>query len=301
MKETKKKKSTAELPYKQSKSVKSAYNRLSAVKDYLPVYSDSYENQLKSIYQKIKETPDFSYSPENDLAYRRFADEYRRLGALAFAQNQADAQGLTGGYGSSYAPDVFSQGLSSFNESAENAKPIFYQNAMGAYAANNDLYKSIYDSLAGARRKELDEYEAMAQAENDRLKAVQKEYKNERDTDYDIYASDRDFWAKQYQYETNSDNAAKELELKKQKAAASASRSGSRSSRSSSKSDDSGKYDLFEHWSPNQRIIKFVNLNNRANSYATALEWLDYLINQGRLDKNEKFMYAYYFQKQLKK
>ena len=200
---TKKKRNATFAPYQAGEDVKNSLINLSSIQDYNPYYQNSYANELKSIYQKIKEAPDFNYSSENDAAYRKFADEYNALAALAIADNQAQAQNLTGGYGSSYADTVASQSLQALNESAENAKPQFLENAEAAYAANNDALKELYQAVSGASESELADYTSTAEAYNAALKAAQKEYGDTRDFDFDNQSQNRDFWAEQYANELN--------------------------------------------------------------------------------------------------
>ena len=351
-KKTKEKSSSLSSAYKPKSSVESAYRRMNAFNEYLPDYADSYSKQLSDIYNRIKASPGFSYNPENDGAYRSFADEYNALGALAIAANQQQAQELTGGAGSSYAPEVSAQGLSRIKDSAENAIPSFLKNAGEAYAANEDVYKSIYQAAANAKKSELESYSALADAYNKYNSEMQKEYADARNSDYSEYTADRDFWNAQYQNELEGENNEKKLELKKYdvykelaenkcadfkekqnnkgmrsyldgmvkegkltryladelyrryKYEAPAVRSssgggGSSKRRSSQKSSYSGggnkKFDAFADWTPDENILKFINLNNRADKYLTAINWVDYLVDNGRIDKYNRKRYIQYF------
>jgi hypothetical protein len=348
---TKKKRNSALALYKAGNAVSDALINLSSIKDFTPYYENSYADELKSIYQKIKDAPEFEYSSDNDAAYRSFADEYRALAALAVAGNQAQAQGMTGGYGASYADAAASQNLQSLNESAENAKPAFLENAQEAYAANNDLLKQMFQAASGARDSELEDFTQSASAYNNALKAAQTAYADTRDFDYSKYSENRDFWDKQYENELDNENKQKQLELKKydvykqlaadkcsefnekknnkgmknyldnlvkegkltsylanqlyQKYRYTASSSGRRS-RSSGRSGSGGrssttqgKFDPNSGWVPDEKILQFVNLNNRAGSFNTAVYWIERLIKEKKLDKNEKLNYVYYFRKML--
>ncbi|MBR2101022.1 MAG: hypothetical protein IJ927_06920 [Eubacterium sp.] len=349
---TKKKRNATFAPYQAGEDVKNSLINLSSIQDYNPYYQNSYANELKSIYQKIKEAPDFNYSSENDAAYRKFADEYNALAALAIADNQAQAQNLTGGYGSSYADTVASQSLQALNESAENAKPQFLENAEAAYAANNDALKELYQAVSGASESELADYTSTAEAYNAALKAAQKEYGDTRDFDFDNQSQNRDFWAEQYANELENENRQKQLEFKKydvykQLAAdkcadfrdkqnnkgmrnylnklveqdkltaylaeqlykqykytapsrSSSGRSRSGKGGSSSNKSNNNKFDWYEHLNLNPNIIKDINLNNRAGSFDAAVQRINLYVQQGKIDKENKIDYIYYYRRALK-
>ena len=356
-KNTKSKKQASDSAYKSSGEVSSALSQLSAISDYQPRYVDSYSDRLKSLYERIREAKPFAYSPENDAAYRRFAEEYNALGSLAAVGNNEAAQGLTGGFGSDYAPEVAAQGEARMSEEARNAQSDFALLARGAHEANDEALSNRYNALSEARRSELSDFENAANAFNEQLAAAQKNYSETRDNDYRAYSDNRDFWAQQFENELAGENAEKKLELKKYdvyeeiaenkcaqfaekknnsamrsyldnmvkqgkltkyladnlyqryKYTAPASRSsgGSRSSRSSGRSSGKSKsselkekkFDAFENWLPNANIIKFINLNNRAGDFNTAVHRIDELVKQGRISKEDKLYYVYYYRNML--
>ncbi len=346
-KNTKKKYQSSLNPYSQSEYINSLAKKLAALSNSFPVYQNTYADRLSSIYKKIKDGKSFEYSPENDAAYRRFADEYNALAGLAIAANQQQAQGLTGGFGSSYASEVASQGLKRLEESASAAAPLFMEQAQNAFIANNDLYKSIYDAAASARNDELSAYGNAADLFNARYAAAQKKYQSERDFSKDKFDDNRSFWETQYKNEVENDNFEKLLQFKKydtygelaeNKCAEynskknnkgmkkyleglveqdkitgymadklyrkykyvapsyGSSRSYGRGSKSKSSSSDLYDFNEFiKNWSPNERIIKFINLNNRKSDYETAINWINTMVKDGRIDPNEKLLYAYYY------
>ncbi len=351
-KKTKKQYNKTFYDYSPSASLVASANELSALYNHFPQYSNSYETQLRNIYNKIKNNPDFEYMPNNDSAFRRFADEYNALSNLAIASNQQQAQELTGGYGSSYAGDVASQGIAQMKENADYAKPAFMEVAEQAYQANSDLYKKLYDTAASARDDELEGYVNAAKAYQREYDALQNKYADKRDFDYGKYSDNRDFWAKQYETELENENKNKDLLFKKYDtwksiaenkcadykdkknntamkkylnklveedkltgyiannlyrkykyvAPARSSSSSSSSRRSSSKSKSSkDKFDPMANFVPDENILKFVNMRNRGEDFNTAVNWLNYLVENGTLDKNEKYYYVYYYKEKLKK
>ena len=347
-KKTKKRYNQTFSPYVPSSVLNSYSDKLKALSNRFPEYSNSYEAQLKSIYNKIKYNPDFEYMPQNDIAFRRFADEYNALSGLAIASNQNQAQGLTGGYGSSYAPEVATQGYSEMKDNAEYAKPEFMKMAQLAYQANNDLYKNLYDTASLARNDELEGYANAVKAYQKEYDALYKKYTDKRDFDYGKYSDNRDFWAKQYENELENENKAKEYVFKKYdtwneiaankcsdyndkknnkamreylnklveedkltgymadklyrkyKYVAPSRSSGSRSGRSGRQYSKNKKFDAMENFVPDENILKFVNLRNRGEDFNTAVNWLDYLVDNGTLNKNEEYYYVNYYRDKLK-
>ena len=208
-------KNSLSTPYKEGKRVASARNELDDLYSMNPVYLNSYARQLKDIYSRIKDSKGFEYSPENDSAYRRFADEYNLLSGAAVADNLKQAQQLSGGYTSSFAPEVAYEGLMRLKENASAAQPEFLMNAQNAFIANEDLYKNIYSAAANARNDELGEYINQSNAFNNQLQRALKRYADFRDMDYSKYSDNRNYFAQRNKSETENSNYEKELELKK--------------------------------------------------------------------------------------
>ena len=204
-KNTKKKYNQVNNAYTESSGVVNARNNLAAMANKAPVYQNSYADQLNDIYGRIKNG--YQYDPQNDTAFRRYAEEYNALSGLAIAGNQAQAQGLTGGYGSTYAPEVASQGLARLRESVNDAQPAFYQQGL-------DTIKSQYQAAADARNDELENYGKQADAYNNQYAMAQKRYSDLRDFNYNKFNDSRDFWANQYKFEQDSSNFNAELKQK---------------------------------------------------------------------------------------
>lgn len=198
--------------YSEGKTVTNQRNKLAQMN--MPQYQDSYANQISGIYNQIKNGKPFEYDPHNDVAFRRFADEYNALSGLAIAGNQAQAQGLTGGFGSSYAPDVANQGLARMRESVNDTQPMFYQAAQQAYMADNDRLMDMYQAASSARADELGEYVNQANAEQDRYNLAAQKYANSRDFGYQKYGDNRDYWAQRYWNDVEQQNFERDYQFK---------------------------------------------------------------------------------------
>lgn len=200
-------------PYKDSKGITNARNSLLAVQ--APTYNNSFKDQIEGIYGRIKNRQDFDYNPENDAAYRQYADQYRALVGLAVAGNQAHAQELTGGYGSTYAPEVARQGQVMLNGAVEAAQPAFYQLAQNRYDMNTDQLVNMYGAAAGRRDTELEDFGRQADVYNDRYQRAADLYNMLEDRGYDRYMGNKEFNYQQKQMNIAQDQANKELQLEK--------------------------------------------------------------------------------------
>lgn len=209
-KNTKNKYNSSNAAYKEDNALVQQKKNLLSSSNKAPEYQNSYENQLSDFLNKIKTNQNFDYDPRNDAAYRRFADEYNALSGLAIAGNQQQAQDLTGGFGSTYAPEVAQQGLASLKENAVNAQPYFLENAQEAYKAENDRLKNMYQATADARNDELDAYYKKASLFNDNYKDAAQKYSDARNFNYNSYNDNRSFWAKQYDMEQSQANKDKQ-------------------------------------------------------------------------------------------
>lgn len=172
-------------PYKDNDAIRNARSNLVALSNNAPVYSNSYADQLEGIYNKIRGRQAFDYNPENDATYRQYADQYRALVGLAVAGNQAQAQDLTGGYGSTYAPEVARQGLARLNTGVEMAQPAFLQLGQAAYDVNGDTLYNMYGAGADRRADELAAFNKDADVWNYRLGNAANEFDKLSDIGYE--------------------------------------------------------------------------------------------------------------------
>lgn len=200
-------------PYKDSKGITNARNSLLAVQ--APTYNNSFKDQIEGIYGKIKNRQDFDYNPDNDAAYRQYADQYRALVGLAVAGNQAHAQQFTGGYGSTYAPEVARQGEALINANVEAAQPAFYQLAQNKYDMETEQLRNMYGAAADRRNAELEEFGRQADIYNDKYQRAADYYNMLEDRGYDRYMGNREFNYNQQQMNIEQDQANKEYKLEK--------------------------------------------------------------------------------------
>lgn len=200
-------------PYKDNKAINNARSTLLAIQP--PTYTNTYGNQIKGIYNNIKNRKDFDYNPANDAAYQQYAAQYRALVGLAVAGNQAQAQELTGGYGSTYAPEVARQGQMRLNEGVTAAQPAFLQLAQNKYDLGTEQLYNQYNAAAGRRDAALEDYSRQADIYNDRYGRAADMYNALEDRGYERYMNNRDFNYAQNQMNISQDQANKEYKLQK--------------------------------------------------------------------------------------
>ena len=341
--------------YSPGGAVISAGNKLFDLGSRMPIYSDSYGERLRNLYQSIKASGDFNYYADNDAAYRAFADEYNALAQLMGVQNTALADSLTGGFGSTYSADVSNQGTARIAENVKRAIPEFERLAFEAKTVNDDILKAMYDSASKLRSDELSEYSKLSDVYLGQLEAAQRKYANERDFDYKKYADSRDFYAEQFENEQSNSNRQKELALKsydvykrlaqnkcdefnekqdnkgmrayldslvkdgkitrymadnlynqnkyipkKQSSKSSRSVKSKRSySKTKKKNSKNEENDVLKNFVPNKNILKYINMNNRAGDFTTAVNVIKRLAEEGRISKEDKTLYIYYYRNKL--
>ena len=202
-------------PYKDNKGIVNARNNLLALDNALPSYNNSYADQREGIYNKIKGREAFDYNPNNDAAYRQYADQYRALVGLAVAGNQAQAQDLTGGYGSTYAPEVARQGEARLNTGVEMAQPAFLQLGQTAYDVNGDTLLNMYGAGADRRNDELEAYARENDIWNDKYNLAAQRYNDLQSRGMERHANNRNFGYSMYNLNVEKQQGDKEYQLAK--------------------------------------------------------------------------------------
>ena len=142
-----------------------------------PVYKASYEEELRQVYDSIKDRPAFSYDAGSDPIYKKYRDDYVRQGRLAMKDSMGQASALTGGYGSSYAQSVGQQRYDEHLSDLGDIVPELYQLALSRYQAQGEALSERYDMLSRQRDEEYDRYKDQLQRYE---AAQQQEYERAR-------------------------------------------------------------------------------------------------------------------------
>lgn len=110
-------------------------------------YDSGFEDQLKALYDQIEGREAFSYDPEEDEAYRRYARLYAAQGAAAMEDTMGQAASLTGGYGSSYAQAVGQQAYDRYLGELAALVPELRQAALAEYRQEGQALTDRYNML----------------------------------------------------------------------------------------------------------------------------------------------------------
>ncbi|MBQ2730154.1 MAG: LysM peptidoglycan-binding domain-containing protein [Clostridia bacterium] len=147
-------------------------------KDSRPAsYKNSYSDKIKELVSTLSGM-DFSYEPENDLAYRLIRDENRKNARFAMEDALGKALSLTGGYSNSY-------GLSA-------AQQAYADELSETVAMIPELYKAAYDRFDNERDHISDSIKLLSDlddAEFDKYNDMLKQYLTEGKTLFDNYES----------------------------------------------------------------------------------------------------------------
>lgn len=101
---TQKSMSLAENTQANSAEVLSAKQYLDAiVRGETPKYQNSYAPQIKDLYDKVMNRGEFKYDVNNDPMYQQLRGAWENAGKMAMEDTIAQATGLSGGYGNSFA------------------------------------------------------------------------------------------------------------------------------------------------------------------------------------------------------
>lgn len=177
-----------------------------------PGYQENkYLSQLMGIYNKLSQKGAFEYNAENDKAYQQYAAQYKALGDLAMVETQAAAEGLTGGYGSTYAPDVAEQVNNAYQANVTDALPLYYQMAQDKYYSDVDMINNqLLSAVSAAEAQDRSSFNQQ-QAWNDFLSAQGNEINNDNKRAYDEYNFERGMWQEQYWNDVDAQNQQREL------------------------------------------------------------------------------------------
>lgn len=142
----------------------------------LPGYSGSYDREIKSIYDKIVNRPEFKYEYSSDPVYGAYRETYESQGRRAMRDSIARSADLTGGYGNSYAQSVGQQQYGAYLEKLNELMPELYNAAYERYRAEGEGLNARLSAASGLAEMEYERYadEKDWQADADKLKYQQQ-------------------------------------------------------------------------------------------------------------------------------
>ena len=122
-------------------------------------YDSGFEDQLQALYDQIAGREAFSYDPEEDEMYRRYAKLYAAQGAAAMEDTMGQAASLTGGYGSSYAQAAGQQAYDRYLEELAALVPELRQAALAEYRQEGQALTDRYNMLNQQERAAYDRWQ----------------------------------------------------------------------------------------------------------------------------------------------
>lgn len=138
-----------------NKAYLSALKALQEAQQKQPVYANSYEDQLKNLYNQIINREDFSYDLNSDMLYNQYKDQYVQQGKQAMMDTMGQAAALTGGYGSTYSQSAGQQAYNAYLQSLNDVVPELYDRALDQY---NTEGEQLYNQYAMVGDMADDEY-----------------------------------------------------------------------------------------------------------------------------------------------
>jgi len=136
-----------------------ALSALQAAQKSAPTYANSYDGQLKELYDQIVNRDKFSYDINSDALYQQYADQYTQKGKMAMMDTMGQAAALTGGYASTYGQAVGQQQYDAYLQQLNDVVPELYQQAYQQYQDEGDKLTQQYALLGDLADDEYGKYQ----------------------------------------------------------------------------------------------------------------------------------------------
>ena len=150
-------------------------------------YRSRFEEKLQELYDQIAGREAFSYDPEEDEAYRRYAKLYAAKGAAAMEDTLGKAASLTGGYGSSYAQSAGQQAYNGYLQELAALVPELRQAALAEYRQEGQALADQYSMLSQREKNDYARYQNERADWQKLLAAAQDEYESADSGDRKLY------------------------------------------------------------------------------------------------------------------
>ena len=139
-------------------------------------YTSGFESRLQELYDQIAGREAFSYDPEEDEMYKRYAKLYAAQGAAAMEDTMGQAAALTGGYGSSYAQAVGQQAYDRYLGELAALVPELRQAALAEYTQEGKALTDRYGLLRQQESAAYDRWQDTVAQWQKALAQAQSEY-----------------------------------------------------------------------------------------------------------------------------
>lgn len=175
-------------------------------------YSSGFEDQLQTLYDQIAGRESFSYDPEEDETYRRYAKLYAAQGAAAMEDTMGQAASLTGGYGSSYAQAVGQQAYDRYLGELAALVPELRQAALAEYRQEGQALTDRYNMLNQQEKAGYDRWQDTVARWQKALSEAQSSYEDVSAQDKKAYQAMLKHYADKAEQERKLSAAGAKLE-----------------------------------------------------------------------------------------
>ncbi len=175
-------------------------------------YDSGFEDQLQALYDQIEGREVFSYDPEEDEAYRRYARLYAAQGAAAMEDTMGQAASLTGGYGSSYAQAVGQQAYDRYLGELAALVPELRQAALAEYRQEGQALTDRYNILNQQEKAGYDRWQDTVAQWQKALSEAQSSYEDVSAQDEKAYQTMLKHYADKAEQERKLSAAGAKLE-----------------------------------------------------------------------------------------
>lgn len=175
-------------------------------------YSSGFEEQLQALYDQIAERESFSYDPEEDETYRRYARLYAAQGAAAMEDTMGQAASLTGGYGSSYAQAAGQQAYDRYLGELAALVPELRQAALAEYRQEGQALTDRYNMLNQQEKAGYDRWQDTVAQWQKALSEAQSSYEDVSAQDKKAYQTMLKHYADKAEQERKLSAAGAKLE-----------------------------------------------------------------------------------------
>lgn len=175
-------------------------------------YSSGFEDQLQALYDKIAGRESFSYDPEEDETYRRYARLYAAQGAAAMEDTMGQAASLTGGYGSSYAQAAGQQAYDRYLGELAALVPELRQAALAEYRQEGQALTDRYNMLNQQEKAGYDRWQDTVAQWQRALSEAQSSYEDVSAQDEKAYQTMLKHYADKAEQERKLSAAGAKLE-----------------------------------------------------------------------------------------
>ena len=175
-------------------------------------YDSGFEDQLQALYDQIEGREAFSYDPEEDEAYRRYARLYAAQGAAAMEDTMGQAASLTGGYGSSYAQAVGQQAYDRYLGELAALVPELRQAALAEYRQEGQALTDRYNMLNQQEKAGYDRWQDTVAQWQKALSEAQSSYDDVSAQDEKAYQAMLKHYADKAEQERKLSAAGAKLE-----------------------------------------------------------------------------------------